>query len=243
MAERPDRADGLPDEAWVREATQFLLSLDPPDTASAAYLQAHSGRLAATVAMAPLPTASRRCLELGSYLQIAPAMHCLLGYQVTAASLGPAGTKVRKAASRQGAVILDCDLDLFDVERDTFPYPDGHFELVLACELLEHLRTDPMHMLFEIYRVLERDGRILLTTPNCANLLEAAGFRIEVLVTRPGRPVEIKDIIEDLLTAYGFPTDLRGEQVYCLARKLDNASRVRFPEFLYEKFSRDGAMR
>jgi SAM-dependent methyltransferase len=170
-------------------------------------------------------------LELGSYLQISPALHCLLGYQVTAASLGPAGTKVRKAASRHGAVILDCEVDLFDVERDTFPYPDGHFELVLACELLEHLRTDPIHMLFEIYRVLERDGRLLLTTPNCAsiasleqslwrsanpytyslypnpqntssdgaashireytpdevrNLLEAAGFRIEILITRPG---------------------------------------------------------
>jgi SAM-dependent methyltransferase len=201
------------------------------------------------------------------------------GYErVRAASLGVAGTTVTKIASSQGRELLRCDLDLFDAERNTFPYPDAHFELVLACELLEHLQVDPMHMFFEIHRVLEQDGYILVSTPNCASIgsleqclwrsadpytyslypdprrperddapshireytpdevktvLEAAGFHIEVLTTRSGRTVEGRDVIEDLLTAYGFPTDLRGEQIYCLARKASNDVRVRFPGFLY----------
>jgi hypothetical protein len=71
------------------------------------------------------------------------------------------------------------------------------------------------------------------TPVEARKLLEAAGFRVEVLSTRPGRVVESKGLIEDLLLAYGFPTDLSGEQIYCVARKAPNAGRVRFPEFLY----------
>ena len=171
-----------------------------------------------------------------------------------------------------------CDIDLFDAERDTFPYPDEYFELVLACELLEHLKVDPMHMLFEIHRVLECDGRLLITTPNCAStasleqalwrtanpytyalypspeksdrgeaashireytpdelrkLVESAGFQVEFLFTRPGRHVETRDVIEDMLLRYGFPAELRGERIYCLARKAPGIVRVRFPKFLY----------
>jgi SAM-dependent methyltransferase len=267
------------DETRLKQAKEFLFSLDQPDAHARDYAAVHAGRLAITITLVPHSRTSRRCLELGSYMHVAPALKQFAGYDhVRVAALGPAGTTVSKVASSNGREILRCDLDLFDVERDTFPYPDGHFELVLACELLEHLRNDPMHMLFEIYRVLEPDGQILLSTPNCASLssleqclwrsanpytyslypdperpgredaashireytpdevgrvLGAAGFSPEFLITRPGRHVESQDVIEDLLMAYGFPTDLRGEQIYCLARKLPNTARVRFPEFLY----------
>ena len=267
------------DAAKLEQIKQFLFSLDQSDLEAREYIKVHADRLATTILLTPLPRNSRRCLELGSYMHIAPALKELAGYDdVRAASFGPSGTRVAKVASSRGRDILRCDLDLFDAERDTFPYPDEHFELVLACELLEHLRIDPMHMLFEIYRVLERDGWILLSTPNCAstssleqclwrsanpytysqypsplkpgrdqaashireytpdelrNVIQAAGFHIDCLITRPGRPVESKDIIEDLLMAYGFPVELRGEQIYCLARKIPGAVRDRFPRFLY----------
>jgi SAM-dependent methyltransferase len=279
LSVHPGNASELLDDAKLKQVRQFLFSLDQPNAQSRDYIHVHADRLAATVVFAPPARTSRRCLELGSYMHIAPALKEFSGYdQVRVASLGPAGTTITKVASSQGREILRCNLDLFDVEQDTFPYPDEHFELVLACELLEHLRTDPMHMWFEIYRVLQHEGRILLSTPNCASissleqclwrsanpytyslypnpqrpdrddaashireytpdevgrLLEAAGFRVEVLITRPGRVVESKGLIEDLLLAYGFPTDLRGEQIYCVARKAPNGGRVRFPEFLY----------
>jgi SAM-dependent methyltransferase len=54
----------------------------------------------------------------------------------------------------------------FNVEIDCFPYPDHIFDIVLCCELLEHLALDPTHMLLETHRILKPGGRILITTPN-----------------------------------------------------------------------------
>src|SRR5674476_776453 len=34
---------------------------------------------------------------------------------------------------------FECEVDHFDAERDRFPYPDNHFEMVTVCELIEHL--------------------------------------------------------------------------------------------------------
>jgi SAM-dependent methyltransferase len=65
-------------------------------------------------------------------------------------------------------------VDLFDAERDRFPYDDGSFETVLACELIEHLLRDPMHFLMECGRVLQEGGRLLLTTPNASSLTSVA---------------------------------------------------------------------
>jgi len=59
------------------------------------------------------------------------------------------------------------EFDHFNVERDRFPYSDGTFDLVLCCEILEHLPSDPVHLLAEIHRVaLPLEGALLLTTPN-----------------------------------------------------------------------------
>ena len=41
---------------------------------------------------------------------------------------------------------------------------------MLACEILEHLSRDPMHMLMECRRVLIDGGALLLTTPNSVSL-------------------------------------------------------------------------
>ncbi len=277
----PASAERAPviDEDRLRHIREFLLSLDQPDARSHEYLRRHAERLALTVSLAPPSTSSGRCLELGSYMHVAPALQEFCGYgHIRTASFAPKGSTVVKLASSKGRTLLQCEMDLFDAERDEFPYPAEHFELVLAGEMIEHLKRDPMHMLFEIQRVLEPDGRVLITTPNCASiasleqalwrssnpytyslyphperperdeaashireytpdelrkLMECAGFEIEFLITTPGRRTETKDVIEDLLAVYGFPPDLRGEQMFCLARKAQGAARTRFPSFLY----------
>lgn len=54
------------------------------------------------------------------------------------------------------------------VDLETMPLPadDETFDIVLCCEVLEHMDVDPMFMLEQINRVLKPGGYLLLTTPN-----------------------------------------------------------------------------
>jgi SAM-dependent methyltransferase len=59
---------------------------------------------------------------------------------------------------------------MFNIEEDDFPFDDGTFDLVLFCEMLEHLLMDPLAALRQIHRVLKPGGVMVLTTPNVARL-------------------------------------------------------------------------
>jgi SAM-dependent methyltransferase len=108
-------------------------------------------------------------------MQMTPALHCVLGYrEVRGAYFGPLGRVDEKSISIGGREAFRCSIDLFDAEKDRYPYPDGHFETVLACEIFEHLLHDPMFMLLEIARVLEEGGTLVLTTPNVASFTAVA---------------------------------------------------------------------
>ena len=166
-------------------------------------------------------------------------------------------------------------MDLFDAETDAYPYADGAFHVVLACEIFEHFRVDPMHMLVESHRILRADGALLLTTPNCASIasvaralrgenpqvfaqyarpesgedraahvreytpselaeaLRCAGFEAEWMLTERFEGVATETWVLDLIEQAGFDPRLRGEQIYCLARKKENAGIVRYPAVLY----------
>jgi SAM-dependent methyltransferase len=58
----------------------------------------------------------------------------------------------------------------FNVEKDSFPYPDGQFDVVVFAEIIEHLLSDPCKVLREVKRVLKPNGSLILTTPNVARL-------------------------------------------------------------------------
>jgi SAM-dependent methyltransferase len=58
----------------------------------------------------------------------------------------------------------------FNLETDPFPFEDGEFDLVLFCEIIEHLLVDPLHALREINRTLKPGGTLVLTTPNVGRL-------------------------------------------------------------------------
>ncbi len=162
------------------------------------------------------------------------------------------------------------ELRNFNVERDPFPYPDNHFRVALCCELIEHLQSDPMHMLWECNRVLEPDGWLLLTTPNiascraiegllvgCAPYLlaqynvretvdqhnrEYAPYEIGVALAAAGFTVielETEDVwsrsnpaILDLLKQVHIGTELRGDNIFALAKKT-SAPVERYPKELY----------
>jgi SAM-dependent methyltransferase len=66
--------------------------------------------------------------------------------------------------------VFSCNIDLFNAEKDRFPYEDGYFSTVLCCELIEHLFEDPMHLMSEVNRIVKPGGWFVLTTPNIAAL-------------------------------------------------------------------------
>ncbi len=156
------------------EIETFLRSLDQADDGARGYLETHMARLVRTLTMVPPPGRTRRALELGAYMQMTPALGCVFGYDVRGAYEGPLGRVDQKSVFAGGKEVFRCETDLFDAERDVFPYEDGSFDLVLCCELIEHLLHDPMHMLLEINRVLADGGALLLTTPNIASYTAVA---------------------------------------------------------------------
>ena len=70
----------------------------------------------------------------------------------------------------QTGEIINYSYKHFNVEEDEFPYADGMFDVVLFCEIVEHLLKDPVHALAEIRRVLKPGGTLIVTTPNVVRL-------------------------------------------------------------------------
>ncbi len=160
----PPAAPGVPPEAileWVPRQQPAMRG----------YVETHLTRLAKTLDIIPPGRREDRILEMGSYLQITPSLQSRLGYgEVRGCYFGKAGTTEYRTVTTEDGKAFTCPIDLFDAEHDRFPYPDEHFATVLCCEIIEHLVSDPMHMIAEVNRVLRPDGRLVLTTPNIASL-------------------------------------------------------------------------
>jgi|SRR5262245_12259219 len=174
--------DGLNDfSADEQEMVDYILSFinDPGDRA---YATQHMRRFIGTLQRIPPPQSSTdRLLELGALLNLAPAIKKFCGYQeVCGADFWESDEKTvyETATQNDGAETHTFELRNFNVERDTFPWPDNHFRVALCCEILEHLQSDPMHMLWEINRTLEPDGFLLLTTPNIVSARSIEGLLV-----------------------------------------------------------------
>ncbi len=255
------------------EIVEYLLSFIA-DPEAQSYVRQHMRRYLGTLhRIPPARRSGDRLLELGSLTPLAPAIRKFCGYQnIVGNNWWPGDDKVTEKLFEQtgGGERLAIPLHNFNVEIDPFPFPDGSFRVILCGELLEHLQRDPLHMLWECNRVLERDGYLILTTPNVAgcrsiegvltgcspylfsqyNLessfdqhhreyaphevgiaLAAAGFEVLKLETedvwRRSNPAIMR-----LLGELGLSTDLRGDNIFALARKAGPPVE-RYPQDLY----------
>ena len=109
----PSRIGGeVPPRERYEEIRAFLRSLDLPNEGARKYLEIHLERIARTLTLVPPPGPSRRVLELGAYMQMTPALRCVLGYEEVRGayygSLGQVETKVITA----GGEVFRCQIDL-----------------------------------------------------------------------------------------------------------------------------------
>ncbi len=166
------------------------------------YIETHITRLTKTLELTPRGGPGKAVLEMGAYMQITPALRFELGYEyVRGCYYGKAGqTDHHEIESSNGEPFV-CDIDLFDAEKDPFPYGDESFDTVLCCELLEHLTADPMHMMSEINRILKPGGALILTTPNIASYraihailhgYHPSFFPAYILPRKPGEEAEAR---------------------------------------------------
>jgi glycosyltransferase involved in cell wall biosynthesis/SAM-dependent methyltransferase len=167
-AEATMAAEVVPESAPVAPEYIAGWATEPP---AQEYVQAHRTRLARTLEITPPGGPDDRILEMGAYLQITPALRMKLGYgTVRGCYYGTAGEIARRAVVSTDGERFSCDVDLFNAEKDPFPYADEYFSTVLCCELIEHLFHDPMHLMSEVNRILKPGGHLVLTTPNLAAL-------------------------------------------------------------------------
>jgi glycosyltransferase involved in cell wall biosynthesis/SAM-dependent methyltransferase len=141
------------------------------------YLNTHQTRLVKTLQITPPGGPNDRILEMGAYLQITPSLRSQLGYgEVRGCYYGPLGRVDHRTVTSSTGEVFSCDIELFNAEKDRFPYDDAYFNTVLCCELIEHLFEDPMHLMSEVNRILRPGGHLVTTTPNIASLRALSGI-------------------------------------------------------------------
>lgn len=190
------------------------------DPAARDYCEQHLTRLARTLELTPKGDASQSILEMGSYMQITPALKFKLGYgNVRGCYYGRLGRSDRKFAASVNGQEFECLIDHFDAEKDVYPYEDASFDTIVCGELIEHLFSDPMHMMSEVNRILKPRGHFVITTPNIisyralAALLESyhPGFFTAYIRPNPAGETDARHNreytpgeVQHLLTGSGF---------------------------------------
>lgn len=123
------------------------------------------------------------CLELGAN----PYFTTMLLKQFTSLDLTLAnyfGTQISSGVHTQEVFYqeypngskqsLQLQYHHFNIEEDPFPFSDGSFDVVLFCEIIEHLLMDPVAVIRQVKRILKPSGVLILTTPNVARLENVA---------------------------------------------------------------------
>lgn len=225
------------------------------------YAKTHSRRFYETLRFLPQLTPNARVLELGAlpyyftilmqrFTGILPDTLSFFEFEESAA------TKHTVQNVNTGER-YEFNYQAVNIETDIFPFADDTYDLVLCCEILEHLLINPSHMLYEAHRVLRPGGQILITTPNVlrwgnlwalvrgSNIYdryhgngiygrhnrEYAPTEVGELLQTNGYQVERLETLNVYTSSRGFFANRR-DNIFALARATGEA-RVGLPESLY----------
>lgn len=133
-------------------------------------------------------------LDVGAHWLHQSVLYALDGHRVTAADLAitlddPSVERI--ASAHDIRLLVYANLSSETVFDDL---EDDSMDVVLFCEILEHLTFNPVAMWKAIYRVLKPGGRIILTTPNHYAWAAMLG-QISRYLTGWGSGISVEDIM------------------------------------------------
>lgn len=151
-----------------KEVVEVLAKLVPDD--GVAYDITHKRRYARTLEVILDQNPQGSLLELGTSHVIPLALDMLgLKLDITVTefdlTLPVSGSMICSVGTKK----LEVQRYSVDLESKKLPAVDELFDVVLCCEVLEHMDIDPMFMLSEVNRVAKTGGKLILTTPNVTN--------------------------------------------------------------------------
>ena len=164
---------------WSEDDLRRLISSVQVEDASMEelrpYVEADFKRFVYTLSLVPEQT-GQRILELGANPYFTTTL--LRNFRSADLHLANFFDKAGREGKQKVTIhstgeVIEYAFKQFNIEAEEFPYDDNSFDVVLFCEIIEHLLTDPVHALTEIRRVLKPGGDLVLTTPNVARLENA----------------------------------------------------------------------
>ncbi|MEA5620798.1 class I SAM-dependent methyltransferase [Cronbergia sp. UHCC 0137] len=108
-----------------------------------------------------------KILEIGSFYGLVSICLSQLGYQVTATDIPDFifNDSLQKKLSKNNISSFGCDLSQLE-----FPCKTEEFDIVIMCEVLEHLNFNPLPLIKEINRIVKPNGLFYLSLPNITSL-------------------------------------------------------------------------
>ena len=215
--------DGTSEEGLLSFLASLPIGLPPwPQEVLSEYYRWHFKRFLYTYGL--MEGLKGRCLELGA----APYFMTIILRQFTDLDLvlanyfGPDHQEERLNISYKDfhtgkEKSIDLSYHYFNIEDLKFPFKDGEFDVILFCEIIEHLFVDPFAVLKEVKRVLKPGGALILTTPNANRMENAAKMIAGINIYDPysgywgsygrhNREYNITEILQ-LLDHCGFTTE------------------------------------
>lgn len=167
---------GLPEGETEESIYQYLLPFCVEDgnrEEMQDYLKEHLLRILYTYSI--LPRGEGNLLEIGAnpyYMSLIIKNYTKYNLYCTNYFIGENSDedRIQKVIHINNEEKIEFKFKHFNIENYHFPYQDNFFDVVLFCEVIEHLASDPLNALLEIKRILKPNGILILTTPNVCRI-------------------------------------------------------------------------
>ena len=116
-----------------------------------------------------LPDLNSTICEIGSYLGVLARALKLKGYNVNACDIPFFYDRdnVREYFKKYGINTFH-----FDLKDYRLPFNDSSQDMVIACEIIEHLNFNPLPVINEINRIMKTGGFLYISMPNSDSLIK-----------------------------------------------------------------------